>query len=660
MASSIANDVDKLDALVNAMADYLKVSLCMRDPGIEKPDLNLVRHAKEASVRQSRAPILAKTLYEEARYLPDKEQLDYLDDLKVSYGYALQADRLARLLLTACQVPESAFREDSDSSGDDEAPEALTRPFEAESSAVTLSSYTSEWGYYSYRILPEYGNMMIGGVGRLLRRSVRELAIEWLLACDRTLCHVHDEELTPPPQGLTALIDSLAKDIAKRLTLHHKAMDVVPMEVDHLHPNYFEARADVEFARTRADERCRKRNDLLALNALHIVARDGGTTVEAAEVLTNRMAFLRIVINTPPSELGLRGENARRMNLGMLARVIDPNMPVEARAAIATHWSNCHGAHAQTAIREAITRIEGFDPEQASRFLRVASTQPPAAPGRRFQLPVPEFAAWEPWFALPAPMGPYTRTGLDADGRRVVRLSSLVWQMMGEGCFEQGVVSRETLQPIAWEVLGVARVAREKIDHERMQTNVGVRLHSFNESINDRASDLTHELDVAQCSLSLFSFEEILTAFNPQQPLLSRLVTPLTERTRKLMANARTPSIPKNYSNFARDALATLLPAVTTRRLALNVHWNCNPHPLGDMLRTLPALEGWSPLNGQFRAGLAELRAAHPALREALEQCAAGSSGVVRMEGGTRAGARSHHGFRFIFESAPLVRLLEG
>ena len=163
--------------------------------------------------------------------MPDKEQLDYLHDLKVSYGYALQADRLARSLLTACQVPESAFREDSDGSGDDEAPSASLHPFEAESSAVTLSSYTSAWGYYSYRILPEYGNMMIGGVGRLLRRSVREISIEWLLACDRTLCHVHDEEMTPPPQGLTALIESLAKDIAKRLTLHHKALDVVPMEV---------------------------------------------------------------------------------------------------------------------------------------------------------------------------------------------------------------------------------------------------------------------------------------------------------------------------------------------------------------------------------------------------------------------------------------------
>ena len=53
MTSSIANDVDKLNALVDSMADYLKVSLCMRDPGIEKPDLNLVR--------QSRCVLLTQT-----------------------------------------------------------------------------------------------------------------------------------------------------------------------------------------------------------------------------------------------------------------------------------------------------------------------------------------------------------------------------------------------------------------------------------------------------------------------------------------------------------------------------------------------------------------------------------------------------------------------
>ena len=649
MTTSIADDVDRLNAIVSAVADFLSKGLNMRDPGFESENLNLVRQSKEASIRRMRAPILAQTLYEEARYLPNREQLDYLEDLKRSQGFALEADKLARSLLTACHVPKSAFRDEN------EEDTLLGRSSNGHANnAVTLSLYAKEWGYYNYRVLPEYGGMVIGGVGRLLRRSVRELAIEWLYACDKALCHVHDEELTVPPLGLTALVQSLAKDIAKRLTLHNKVVDIVPMEVDHLDPLYFEARADVEHARTRVDERCRKRNDLLALNAMAIVARDGGTTVESAEVLTNRMAFLRIVITTPPSELGLRGENARRMNLGMLARVIDPEMPVEARAAIATHWSQCHGAHAQTAIREAIARIESFDPEQATRFLRVASINPPSGPGRRYQLPVPEFSTSTPWFALPAPVGPYTRTGLDADGRRVVRLGSLVWQMMAEGCFEQGVVSRETLQPVAWEVLSLARVAREKIDHERTLANVGVRLHSFNESIHDRASELDDELNIAQCTLSAFSLDDILTAFNPEQPLLSKLITPLSMRTREKMANARTPAIPITYTNFARDALATLLPAVATRRFALNVFWTCCPHPLGDLLRTLPALKRWSPLEGSFKVGATELRKAHPKLREALEHHARNSAEFVRKTGGHN----DHRPIGFTFESAKLISLL--
>jgi hypothetical protein len=230
--------------------------------------------------------------------------------------------------------------------------------------------------------------------------------------------------------------------------------------------------------------------------------------------------------------------------------------------------------------------------------------------------------------------------------------------MMGEGCFEQGVVSRETLQPIAWEVLGLARVAREKIDHERTLANVGVRLHSFNESINDRASELASELDNAQCALSQFSMHDLLAGFSPDMPLLARLITPLATRTRKLMGNARTPSIPKNYSNFARDALATLLPAVFVRRTSLCVRWECAPHPLADLLRSLPALKSWSPLDGKFSVGTTELRAAHPGLRSLLECHAAESSGLVQRTGQGAPGSRSKAAIRFTFESAPLVRLL--
>ena len=283
MALPLANDTDRLNALVEAMAEYLKQGMILRDPGMDNGGLHLVHQATEESLRSTRAPVLARTLYEEARYLPNREQLDYLEDLKESYGCALQADKLARALLSACQVPESLFLE-PDSDLDDAGHAGRFDAWVVQSDAVAISSFASEWGYYNYRILPEYGGMVIGGVGRLLRRSVRDLAVEWLLACDRTLCHVHDEEQTPPPAGLTALVDSLSKDIAKRVTLHHKPIDVVPMEVDHLDPRYFEARADVEFARTRVDERCRKRNDLLSLNALAIVARDGGSSVEATEV----------------------------------------------------------------------------------------------------------------------------------------------------------------------------------------------------------------------------------------------------------------------------------------------------------------------------------------------------------------------------------------
>tara|TARA_B110000046_G_C12818332_1_gene324277 strand:- start:66 stop:551 length:486 start_codon:yes stop_codon:yes gene_type:complete len=145
MALPLANDTDRLNALVEAMAEYLKQGMILRDPGMDNGGLHLVHQATEESLRSTRAPVLARTLYEEARYLPNREQLDYLEDLKESYGCALQADKLARALLSACQVPESLFLE-PDSDLDDAGHAGRFDAWVVQSDAVAISSFASEWG----------------------------------------------------------------------------------------------------------------------------------------------------------------------------------------------------------------------------------------------------------------------------------------------------------------------------------------------------------------------------------------------------------------------------------------------------------------------------------------------------------------------------------
>ena len=322
------------------------------------------------------------------------------------------------------------------------------------------------------------------------------------------------------------------------------------------------------------------------------------------------------------------GENARRMNLSMLSRCLMPGMDAACRMQIANGWASRHGAWAQTAIAEAIRRLEGFSPRESSNFIQVAtrSTMRGATP-----MPVMPWAPWAPaWFAIPPPSGPATRTGLDDEGARIVRLGSFVWQLVGMGAFEQGVMSASVVAEVAFECLQLARLGRELIEHERMRSNTGVRLLSFNESIHNRGSGVSAALDKAQCCLSHFSLKDISDAFHPKKPLLERIYSELTRRTRARLGNHRTPLVPSNYETFVGDALALLLPAIEARRTRINLPCTATPHPLGDLLRTVPKCREWTPLMGKCRLELADIKAAHPDLREALEHYVKEGEGFVK------------------------------
>lgn len=288
-------------------------------------------------------------------------------------------------------------------------------------------------------------------------------------------------------------------------------------------------------------------------------------------------------------------------------------------------------------------------------------------------MPVMPWAPWSSaWYAIPPPSGPATRTGLDEKGERIVRLGSFVWQLVGEGVFEQGVMSAAVVSEVAFECLQLARLGRELIENERRRSNVGVRLLSFNESIHNRGSDLAHALDKAQCSLSQFSLRDICDAFHPKKPLLERIYMELTRRTRLSIGNRRTALIPANYETFVGDALALLLPAVEARRLQISLPNQVAPHPLGDMLRSVVKCRAWTPLDGKCRLNLDDLRGAHPGLRKALEHYVLSGHEFVRAghmrnpyEKGKEAliQATWHNGIKrrveFEFESAPLLQLLK-
>tara|TARA_Y100000389_G_C17469320_1_gene528791 strand:- start:6362 stop:8347 length:1986 start_codon:yes stop_codon:yes gene_type:complete len=596
----IADDPAKLSSLIDSMATYLDLALRWNNPEDGRDDLHWKRDAGLIAAEKRHAQTLASTLYNEARYMPNTEQLDYLEELKITTDQAERAEKLATELLKVCDDTEGTGEEEEDMNG------------VSDTGAVALAPYASWWAYYHYRVVDEACELVVGGLGRMLKDRIELLARSWLHECDRVLCLVHDSHPANDHE-IDTMSRQLAKEIAKRVTLHNSASPFA--EADKLEPSSLGARNEVEFTRVRIDAQCQARNDMRALEALKVLAREP-MSAQAMSIFKMQLPLLQMVVERPPKELGLVGENARRMNLSMLARCLIPGMDTACRMHIAGGWASRHGAWAQTAIAEAIRRLEGFSAREKSHFIQVAthvrgSTLMPAMP----------WAPWaQPWFAIPPPSGPANRTGLDEEGARVVRLGSFVWQLVGEGAFEQGVMSASVVSGVSFECLQLARLGRELVDHERMCSNTGVTLLNFSESLDNLASSLAPELDKAQCCLSHFSLKDINDVFHPEKPLLERVYVDLTQRTRGRLGNGRTPIVPIAYRTFVGDALALLLPAIESRRMMIGLPHVASAHPLGDMLRTVDKCRQWTPLQGKCRLDVADFRLAHPKLREELER----------------------------------------
>ena len=723
----------RLDALVSAMASYLAIGLTLQDPECVPNSYNLskahtihadiselenhscwkagaddeqaaairaqlrirlpkLRLAKFTFSRCKNLEYLIETLNNEARYLPTKERLQYLGQMRAAYEKCRSTDHLSTKLLKASgcdnvndgsdeedgygEVHDRRPVDDEDDGTDDakwRSAQRAAHDADCETGAVAISPYVNRWGFFQYSTpIERVSHLTVGGIGRRLRASIAASAASWLLDCEKVISSINREE-TAHDDALACFAHKVAFDIASKITLHEEVVDhggddpstasttqqtTQPTTIDHLSPSYLEARNSVEYARTKLEARIAAHQDLLALRALQVLAREGGRTAKSRLVLTDKLPLLAIVVRKPPIELGLRGENAKRMNLLMLDRVIEPNVLQIVREKIASHWQSRHGAYAQTAISEAIVRLEGFSTKEPSNFIPVISMK---RTRHATMLPSPPFAPWTaPMYALPAVTNS-TRSGLDTSGRRLVRLSSLVWQLVASpSCvFERGVIHRNFVIPCAMEALQVARVTAREIETERMKNNCGCRLQILNQSIQNRSSELADDLDGMMTCLSGFSLTEIMTAFRPDRPLLAHLIGPLTARTREITANRRKPVIPSTYLYFANDMLATLLPAIRDRRLAFNKDAEIRPHPFGDLLRNVSEIKTWSPLDGPFVFDLELLKRA-PKLREALEYYARMPDPFVNAPHLTRtaSGRARHAPVEFHIESAKLVQLL--
>ena len=622
---AMVKDPDKLDGAVEAMACCMGKVLSLKDAALDGNPSNLT------GGRQT----LGQVLYEEKEHFPSREQLDQIDEIHKALKFVDEAHAVA-----------SAVCADAD-----------TQPNVILSHYATTASFCQSWIFTR----PQGGGgegenesrLRVGGLRRLIFRSVVDLVYDWLLECDEAMM-VYFSDM---PKGeridespLYSLARDLAESIARRLSMFEPSRTRDDAGED-LSTRVLQERANEEMARTAMQAEESQRTDLVALRALETLAQHGPASDKGKAILENKIQQLRYVVQKPPVELGLMGNNACHMNLNLLARACEPDLDPEVRAGIARQWFMRHGGYAATAAAQAIQKIKISVPQQP--FIKVL--HPPNEKNRQpgLELPAMPFAR-EPrkWHFV---VQQDRRTALDWLGRRVVRMTSLMLQLLAHGSLERGVVASTVVAPIATQAVLEARVVYGLLKVKLESYAIGTKLLRFCEDVADSESHLSDDITEAMLPLCRFSTMELLSLFSPQSPALRVIMHEFTERTRSNL----TFQMPTQYVAFAYDAMAILLPAIRARRERAGVGVLQTTTPIQQLLVGLPRVRTWSPLQGSLWLELDDLRRQPKILTRLLKEFARRKT-LVQYKRPYIGGQKHSAKMAFVFDSAQLIEALNG
>lgn len=610
-------DTDRLDAMVTSMSDCLAKVMHVKDP-----DLG------------ASSPSLGRALYEERESFPTREQLDEVEIIYNAQRFVMQARRVAQTL-----------RKDADARTN-----VLLTCFSG------LESYCKSWKFERTRG-ESTSTLRVGGLRRALWRDVLDLVTRWLLKCDAAMM-IAFEDVThqrADEDRFMALVNDYAVWITSRLTL-------MPDEAEQLlSTESLQCRAAKELAPGSVVAEESHRSDLVALSCLETLAREGPRSERGKVILSTQLDILKYVLSKSPTELGLHGINAQHMNLALLRRACDPEVDVQVRADMVHQWQQLHGACTACAAAQAAQKLRLWVGKSSwtRPFMKVLYTPDEEAPVGSVEMPRTPFVhSARVWKFMP-PVSTQC-TVFDWCSRRCVRLTSLVLQLVGHGGLERGVVSSSVVSPIATQAVLEAAVVLELLDMKREAYAAGTKLLLMCSNVCDRQSRVASLVDQALLHLSRFSLMELTAVFSQQSPALRAVLAELTFRTRVSIGNYQTaPVVPHTYHAFAYDAIAILLPVIRSRREHAGLSPAQTINPLCELLRMVPRVRSWSPLQGSLKLELAEVDREPPLFKQVLQQLAARKLLVQYKRpylGGKRHAAR----MAYVFDTPQLVAVLSG
>lgn len=610
---SVAEDPERIDAMVDSMANMLAYGLVINnDFGKHKARLGHVLHT-------------------ERQFWPCLDTLDTLEEIFGQYCWLADVDALAADLLAECRANKG---------GD-----------------VLLTRHSLRTGWIECRSFHKgltERTHKLGGIGDEILEKVELAIFHWLVECDRLMCHASsdfgDEGETEPPPGsrehmplyetVSAALQKLALDVAER---------VVCMEQG------YAPEAPSPAAAAKEGE------EGVAIRALEVLARCGATGEEAQRVLATQMHLVSFIVHGSPADFVMWGRNSENMGLELLAPACVPTVDAGVRAALVARWQRLHGPQAAAACQQALFVIGQAANAEALPWVDVLLAADVPEEEHHIKMPHMKWRGEQyAYFFTNVPIENERLCCRDWPERRIVRLCSLVEQLLSLGELERGRVGAQMVRDVVFMQSGTARICCCHLRFRRDSIGRGMRLLAFFQNLVDSESQLGEQMRQLMCNLSKFSAAEVLAAFHHQSHLLPCVLPELSIRTRAIL-NELGASMPEQYEDFAYDALPPFLCHFWQRRARAGVPPHRALNPMAELLRTSVRVRSWGPLQGSLQLTVADLKDAAPDLVRVLKAVAASSNGLVvykrpYMRGS--AGRQKHPKLHFCFETPMLVKLL--
>ena len=612
---ALVNDPNKLDSLVESMSRCIGRVLSLKNDEVKNGKMSL-----------------GQALYDEIECFPSRGQLEELEIIRDAFGFVLSAFHVS-----------SRLRKETEGSVNVD-----LQPFLKEKTFGTQG-----WTFQRPRG-DGVSNLVVGGMRSSLYKDVKKLVAKWLGDCDQAMMLAFDD-MGPrdfaDDSKMSALIQETACGIAARITLMPKARSCE----EELSTRSLEARAAEEIERTAMMAQESVRSELIALRTLEILAQHGATTY-GREIFETKIAHVQYIVNRPRSIFPDPSTTAS-VGLDLLARACMHDLDIDVRMGIVNQWFQCHGAAAATAAGQCIQKLRTMHATQWKKpFIKVLQlpSETPSRNGTNMPMPrIPVVKNSHQWRFVANCDQHADR--YDWIARRAVRLSSLVVQLLGHDALKPGLLSSQIVSPMATQACVESRMVLELLNIKRESYSLGTNLLKFCEDVSDTQSHLADEVGEALLNVSQFSTLELLSIFDTQSPALRVIMNEFSVRTRSRM----TSPLPVQYNAFAYDAMAVVLPIIRARRETAGRPITQRCDPVCALLRELPVVSTWSPLQGQLKLTADDLKQA-PRLLQAVLQALCNRGVLVEYKrpylGGYQKAARK----AYVFDTPQLVELLGG